>query len=109
MLRAESWAALSAAVCVAGLQEAQEPDLDEQPDLAPGAAPPSPEQQPHPASAAHAGGRGAVSGGEPGACASPAMSALAARLRTSAAFQQRLLALLSTKGGHAEGSGAHNA
>ena len=118
---AESWAARSAAVCVPGLQEAQdEPDQDEQPDpAAAGPLGPLPEQaaQPQPffSSAAHGGDGsrgGAVSGGEPAACAahaactSPAMGALAARLRTSGAFQRRLLALLSTKGGYAEGPGA---
>jgi hypothetical protein len=105
---------------VPGLQEAQdEPDQDEQPaPAAAGLFGPLPEQAPQPqpffSSAVHSGdGRGGVvSGGEPAACAapaacaSPAMGVLAARLRTSGAFQRRLLALLSTKGGYAEGPGA---
>lgn len=41
--------------------------------------------------------------GEAGGCASPAMSGLTARLRTSAAFHQRLLSLLSHKGLDAPG------
>ncbi len=104
---AESWRELAAAVCVSDLQqqEAEAAHAQQQQQQQPAAAPEQATGGDSADDAQPALLSRMFSSTEGGACASPAMSGLTARLRTSAAFHQRLLALLGHKGADAPGAG----